>query len=127
MSGDAICTAATITLATSYIESGDMVPIAMFSNDTYSFEGYENVPALPDLGYDVTLPSYNFLITRAGVPDEDVAAMYQMFLDARDSDNFKEQAEAASYIDPTTANGADMEEHIAHYAEFCEYVFNTYY
>ena len=55
MSGDAICTAATISLAATYVESGDLIPIAVFSDEPYTgFEGYDEVPTVPSLGYDIT-------------------------------------------------------------------------
>ncbi len=126
MSGDAICTSATITMAKTYIDSGDMIPIAMFSANSYTgFDGFD-VPALPDLGYDITVPSYNFLITRGDVSEAEAAAMYDMILAVRETDSFLEQAEASSYT-PDNTDGEVLAAEIADYAVICEDIYNKYY
>ena len=126
MSGDAICASATASLAKNYVESGDVIPIMIFSENNYTgFEGYD-VPSSVSLGFDITLPSYNFLITRAGVPQEELDGMYAAIKACRESDSFKTAAEAAAY-DPDDTDGATLRAEIEAYAKDCEEIFNKYY
>lgn len=126
MSGDAICTSATVTLAETYVESGDLIPIAIFSEESYTgYEGYE-VPSVPSLGYEVTVPSYNFIITRSGVSQEEIKGFYQALLDYRETDSFKEGAAAANYT-PDDTDGETLRGEIEHYAEVCRYIYDNYY
>ncbi len=126
MSGDAICTSATLTLAKSYVENGDLIPIAVFSDEPYTgFEGYE-VVTVPSLGYDVTVPSYNFLITRAGVDKEEIAGFYDALVAYRQTDAFKEAAAAANYT-PDDTDGETLRKEIEHYAEVCKHIYDTWY
>ena len=126
MSGDAICTSATVTLAKSYVESGDLIPIGIFSDNVYTgYEGYE-VPTVPSFGYDITIPSYNFLITRAGVEPEEVKGFYEAIETCRETDAFKEAAEAASYV-PDHTDGETLRAEIEKYAKDSKEIFDKYY
>ena len=127
MSGDAICTATTISLAKTYVDSGDLIPIAVFSEEPYTgFEGYDEVPTVPSLGYDITIPSYNFIITRAGVPENEVEGLYDAILAYRETDTFKEAAAAANYT-PDDTDGETLRAEIEHYAEVCKGIYDKYY
>ena len=126
LSGDAICTSTTVSLSKSYVESGDLIPIAIFSEEPYTgYEGIE-VPAVKSFGYDVTLPSYNFIITRKGVEKAEIEGLYKAILAGRETDDFKEQAKAANY-QPDNTTGEDLRAEIEHYAKVCEDIFNKYY
>lgn len=126
VSGDAICTSATISLAKTYVESGDVIPIAVFSDNTYTgFDGFE-VPAVKSFGYDISLPSYNFIITRAGVDKAQIKGLYDAMLAWRETDTFKQQAEAAHYT-PDATNGEDLRAEIEHYAQVCKEIYDKYY
>lgn len=126
MSGDAIVTSATATLAASYVQSGDMIPILIFSDEVYTgFEGFE-VPTAPSVGYDITLPSYNFLICRAGVPENEVKGFYDAIEACRQTDSFKEAAAAANYT-PDSTDGATLRAEIEKYAKVCQEVHDKYY
>ena len=127
MSGDAICTATTISLAKTYVDSGDLIPIAVFSEEPYTgFEGYDEVPTVPSLGYDITIPSYNFIITRAGVPENEVEGLYDAIVAYRETDTFKEAAAAANYT-PDDTDGETLRAEIEHYAEVCKEIYDKYY
>lgn len=126
MSGDAIVTSATTTLAASYVQSGDMIPILIFSDKTYTgFEGFE-VPTVPSVGYDVTLPSYNFLICRAGVPENEVKGFYDAIEACRQTDSFKKAATAANYT-PDSTDGVTLRSEIEKYAKLCREIYDKYY
>lgn len=127
MAGDAICTAATYTLAKSYVDGGDLVPILAFSeNDCTIFENYESVPAITKVGYNVTIPSINFLLTRAGVPQEEVDGFYQAIMNVRETEAFKEAAAAANY-NPDNTRGEELRAEIERVAAMTEEIFNKYY
>lgn len=126
MSGDAICTSSTVTLAESYVASGDMIPIGIFSNDVYTgFEGYE-VPTVPSFGYDITMPSYNFIITRAGVDDTEVHGLYDAIQASRNTEGFKELAEKSQYT-PDETDGETLKKEIEYYIDECKEIFDKYY
>lgn len=127
MSGDAICTSATVTLAKTYVDNGDLIPIAIFSNEPSSaFEGYDAVPTVPSLGYDITIPSYNFIITRAGVDKSEIEGLYNAMLAYRDTDSFKAVAATSNYT-PDNTDGETLRSEIAHYAQVCKDIYDKYY
>lgn len=126
MSGDAICTSATVTLAKSYVESGDLIPIGIFSDEVYTgYEGYE-VPTVPSFGYDITIPSYNFLITRAGVDKAEVQGLYEAIEACWETDSFQEAAEAAAY-EPDHTDGQTLRAEIEKYAADSKEIYEKYY
>jgi len=125
-SGDAIVTAATITLARPFVESGDLIPIAVFAEEDYTGFAGMTVPALPGLGYNVTMPSYNFLVTRAGVDPAQVEGLYDAIEAVRETDAFRAAAEKASYT-PDSTDGEELKAEIEKYAAFCKEVHDKYY
>ena len=126
MSGDAICTAATVTVSKSYVESGDLIPILVFSEEPCTgYEGYE-VPTAASVGYDIVLPSVNFIVTRAGVSDEEVDGLYNALLAYRETDSFKTAAEAANYT-PDNTTPEELTAEIESVAAICEEIYNKYY
>lgn len=126
MSGDAICGSATTTLAKPYVESGDIIPIGIFSKDVYTgYEGYE-VPTMASLGYDITIPSYNFLITRAGVDKAEIDGFFQAVLACRETDKFKELAAASGY-EPDNTDSDTLRAEIEFYANECKEIYDKYY
>lgn len=127
LSGDAICTAATVTLSKQYVDSGELVPLLVFSeNDCTAFEGYEAVPSVVSLGYNVIIPSINFLVTRAGVPAEEIEGFYNALLAYRETESFKTAAAAANYT-PDATNAEELSAEIERVAVICEEIFNKYY
>lgn len=127
MSGDAIVTSATVTLAKSYVESGDLIPIMIFSNEPCTaFPGYDSVPTAPSFGYDITIPSYNFLITRAGVDKAEVEGLYNAIKAYRDTESFKTAAAAANY-NPDDTDSATLRAEMEYYAQVCKEIYEKYY
>ena len=126
MSGDAICTAATVTLGMPYVESGDLIPLLVFSeNDCTAFPGI-TVPSVTSLGYNICVPSINFIVCRAGVSEEEVEGLYNAIVSYRDTDAFKEAAAAANYT-PDNTTPAELHDEIDRVAKICEEIFNKYY
>lgn len=126
MSGDAICTAATITLGQPYVESGDLIPLLVFSeNECTAFEGI-TVPSVTSLGYNVCVPSINFIVTRAGVSEGEIMGLYNAIIAYRKTDSFKEAAAAASYT-PDNTSPEELAAEISRVAAVCEEIFNKYY
>ena len=117
---------ATTTLAKPYVESGDIIPIGIFSKDVYTgYEGYE-VPTMASLGYDITIPSYNFLITRAGVDKAEIDGFFQAVLACRETDKFKELAAASGY-EPDNTDSDTLRTEIEFYAKECKEIYDKYY
>ena len=126
LAGDAVCTAATVTLSKSYVESGELVPLLVFSEKPCTaFTGYE-VPAVTSLGYNVCVPSINFLVVRAGVDKAEIDGFYKALLAYRETESFKTAAAAANYV-PDATNADDLAAEIQRVAAICEEIFNKYY
>jgi len=126
MSGDAICTSATISLAKTYVDSGDLIPIGVFSDESYKgYNGFE-VPTMKSYGYDVTVPSYNFIITRSGVDKAQVDGLYKAILAYRETDEFKKAAAGSNYT-PDTTDGEKLKSEIKKYAAICQDIYDKYY
>lgn len=126
MAGDAICTAATVTIGMPYVESGDLIPLLVFSeNDCTAFPGV-TVPSVSTVGYNVFLPSINFIICRAGVPQEEIDGLYNAILAYRETDSFKQAAQAASYV-PDNTMPDELAAEITRVAEICTEIYNKYY
>lgn len=126
LSGDAICTSTTISLAKSYVESGDLIPIGVFSEEPYKgYDGFE-IPTIKSFGYDITLPSYNFLICRSGVSGEETSGLYDAILKYRETENFQTQAANANYV-PDNTDGKSLRREIEHYAEVCKEIHDKFY
>ena len=126
LSHNAVCACATASLAKTYVDSGDVIPIAVFSDKPYT--GYKNikVPSIKDLGYDITMPSYNFIITRAGVDPAEVKGLHDAIVAYRDTDEFKQAAAKAAYT-PDDTSPEELRSEIEHYADFCKNIYSKYY
>lgn len=59
-----------MNLAKSYVESGEMIPIGVFSAEDYT--GYEGitVPSFKNLGYDIQYKATSFFAIRSGTDEE---------------------------------------------------------
>lgn len=126
MSGDAICTAATITIGQPYVESGDLIPLLVFADeDCTAFQGI-TVPSVAQFGYEVFLPSINFIICRAGVAQEEIDGLYNAIVAYRETDSFKEAAAAASYT-PDNTTPDELVAEIGRVAEICKTIYEKYY
>ena len=80
-SGNVVCAVAPASVGAQYVEDGSLVPIAVFSEENYTgYEGYD-VPTVQSLGYDIVFHTCNFIMTKADVAPEDVAAIHQAILD----------------------------------------------
>lgn len=127
LAGDAICTAATVTISKPYVESGELIPLLAFTEeDCTAFEDYGTVPAVTSIGYDIAIPSINFLVVRAGVDMNEINGFYNALLAYRETDAFKAAAEAANYT-PDNTSADDLKAEIVRVADLCEEIYNTYY
>lgn len=72
----------------SYVESGDLKVLAVMSEDR--LEALPDVPTCKECGYDAVLGTWRGLGVPADTPDETVAALYDIFTEAAESDAFVE-------------------------------------
>lgn len=72
----------------SYVDNGDMYPMAVMSDERLSF--YPDAPTLKECGYDVTCISCRGLVCSPEVPDEIVSILEQTVLECVESDEFTE-------------------------------------
>ena len=102
------------------------LPLLVFSeNACTAFEGYE-VPAVTSLGYNVCVPSINFLVVRAGVDKAEIDGFYNVLLAYRETESFKTAAAAVNYTSDAT-NADDLAVEIQNVAAICEEIFNKNY
>lgn len=125
-SGNVDCAIAPTSVGQQYVEDGSLVPIAVFSEENYTgYEGYD-VPTVQSLGYDIVFRTCNFIMTKADVAPEDVAAIHQAILDYSETDEFKELAKNANYI-PALDDGETVREIILDTADMCKKAYDKYY
>jgi tripartite-type tricarboxylate transporter receptor subunit TctC len=85
-------------LADQYFQNGELKPIATFSPESYELEGIDPVLPLPELGYDITYRSLNFVNVSKDTPDEIVNIIYEEFIKAYEDEEFKEFVEENSFV-----------------------------
>ena len=108
-SGNVVCAIAPASVGVQYVEDGSLVPIAVFSEENYTgYEGYD-VPTVQSLGYDIVFRTCNFIMTKADVNSDDVAAIHQAILDYSETDEFKELAKNANYT-PSLEDGETVKQ-----------------
>ena len=105
---------------------GSLVPIAVFSEENYTgYEGY-NVPTVQSFGYDIVFRTCNFVMTKADVAPEDVAAIHQAILDYSETEEFKDLAKNANYI-PYLEDGETVKQIILDASDLCKEAYDKYY
>ena len=125
-SGNVVCAIAPASVGVQYVEDGSLVPIAVFSEENYTgYEGYD-VPTVQSLGYDIVFRTCNFIMTKADVNPDDVAAIHQAILDYSETDEFKELAKNANYT-PSLEDGETVKQIILDTADLCKEAYEKYY
>lgn len=72
----------------SYVDNGDMIPLATMSEERLPF--YPDTPTLIELGYDVTCISCRGIVCSPDVPDDIAAILEETVLECVESDEFSE-------------------------------------
>ena len=125
-SGNVVCAIAPASVGAQYVEDGSLVPIAVFSEENYTgYEGY-NVPTVQSFGYDIVFRTCNFVMTKADVATEDVAAIHQAIIDYSKTDEFKDLAKNANYT-PYLEDGQTVKQIILDTADLCKEAYDKYY
>ena len=78
---------------------------------------------MTSLGYNVCVPSINFLVVHAGVNKAEIDGSYKALLAYRETESFKTAAGAANYV-PDATNADDLAAEIQCVAAICEEIFN---
>lgn len=95
-----------------YIESGDLVPLGIFSAERDSRDALKDIPTFKEQGYDCDFSVWKFMI----VPKETSAEMTEYLTSAMDkivvSDEFKEFCESYTLL-PTKQTADEMKARIA--------------
>ena len=96
------------------------------SEENYTgYEGYD-VPTVQSLGYDIVFRTCNFIMTKADVAPEDVAAIHQAILDYSETEEFKDLAKNANYT-PYLEDGETVKQIILDTADLCKEAYDKYY
>lgn len=124
--GNVVCTVAPSSLGKQYVEEGTLIPIMVFSDESY--KGYDglDVPTAKSFGYDIVFKSCNFIIAKKDVDTKDVEAIRQAMVDYSETDEFKELAANASYT-PSLRSGDEVRTIIENAYEMCRTAYEKYY
>ena len=81
---------------------------------------------MKSLGYDIVFHTCNFIMTKADVAPEDVAAIHQAILDYSETEEFKDLAKNANYI-PYLEDGETVKQIILDASDLCKEAYDKYY
>lgn len=90
---------APVTVATDYVNNGDLKPLFVFSTEPYTlYEGVGEVPTIMSEGYEFEYEGYVYFATRKGTDKEIVDYLYNAIKSVYDSEEFKAEVEARNVI-----------------------------
>lgn len=81
-----------------YIESGDLVPIGIFSPERDPREKYKDIPTFKEQGYDIDMSVWKFLIVPKDTPDDVVSYLTETLGNLMKDEKFVEYCNANSLI-----------------------------
>jgi putative tricarboxylic transport membrane protein len=73
----------------SLLEQGSLKALVVFKEDRVEKEAFNDVPAAPELGYDVTMGRWRGIGCKAGTPPERIEYLHQIFKEAMKSGTYK--------------------------------------
>lgn len=98
MSGTVDVAYSAMNLAKSYVESGDLIPIGVFSDQDYT--GYEGVtvPAFKSLGYDITYSATSFFAIRSGTDEAVIEKLETAINNVCENPEFQKEFTEAGFV-----------------------------
>lgn len=73
-----------------YIETGDLYPVGIFSAQRDTREGLKDIPTFIEMGYDVDMSVWKFMMIPKGTPEDMTAYIVDALDQTVSSDEFKE-------------------------------------
>lgn len=98
MSGTVDVAYSAMNLAKSYVESGDLIPIGVFSDSDYT--GYEGltVPSFKSLNYDITYEATSFFAIRSGTDEALITKLEAAISQVCDNPEFQKEFADAGFV-----------------------------
>ena len=94
-----------------YVESGDAVAIGIFNDERDPRENLKDIPTFKEMGYDVTMSVWKFLMLPAGTPEDVVTKVTETLTAITGTDEYKEFCDANQLL-PLTLTTEEMVERI---------------
>ena len=94
-----------------YVESGDAVAIGIFNDERDPRENLKDIPTFKEMGYDVTMSVWKFLMLPAGTPEDVVTKVTETLTAITETDEYKEFCDANQLL-PLTLTTEEMVERI---------------
>ena len=94
-----------------YVESGDAVAIGIFNDERDPRENLKDIPTFKEMGYDVTMSVWKFLMLPAGTPEDVVTKVTETLTAITETDEYKEFCDANQLL-PLTMTTEEMVERI---------------
>ncbi len=90
--------------AIGYLESGDLVPVGIFSAERDTREAFANIPTMKEQGYDVTMSVWKFMIVPKDTPEDVVKTITEVLSECTASEEYQQFCEMSNllYMDMTT-------------------------
>lgn len=99
-----------------YIKTGDLYPIGIFNAKRDTREGLDEIPAFIEMGYDVDMSVWKFMMIPKGTPEEMTAYIIDVLDQVVSSDDFAEFCDSYTLL-PTQQTSAEIVERIHNEAE----------
>lgn len=98
MSGNVDVAYSAMNLAKSYVESGDLIPIGVFSDSNYT--GYEgmSVPTFKSMGYDITYAATSFFAIRSGTEEAVISKLETAINEVCKNPEFQKEFADAGFV-----------------------------
>ncbi len=93
------------------VESGDAVAIGIFNDERDPRENLKDIPTFKEMGYDVTMSVWKFLMLPAGTPEDVVTKVTETLTAITETDEYKEFCDANQLL-PLTMTTEEMVERI---------------
>ena len=94
-----------------YVESGDAVALGIFNDERDPRDNLKDIPTFKEMGYDVTMSVWKFLMVPASTPDEIVTEITETLNAITATDKYKEFCDANQLL-PLTMTTDEMVQRI---------------
>lgn len=94
-----------------YVESGDAVALGIFNDERDPRDNLKDIPTFKEMGYDVTMSVWKFLMVPASTPDEIVTKITETLNAITATDEYKEFCDANQLL-PLTMTTDEMVQRI---------------
>lgn len=113
MSGNADVCYSALNIAEQYVQEGSLIPLCVYSEEDYSGYkdyGYETVPSLKSLGYDISYSTITWFALRGGTDPQNVKKLETTLNEIYKNEDFLSEMEAAGFVMMEDTSSARVQE-----------------